>query len=79
MSTDWKQGRVTFDEAYRKLSERGELKAVAGRNYRAICPVCNKDKLYIKEKQDGGVLLYCHTGCDFFEIILAIKSEWTIE
>ena len=73
MSLGMQGNRVTFVEAYNRLSNVVEA---PGENFRAECPICGEDKLYIKEKNDGGVLAYCHSGCPFFEIVSAIRYGW---
>lgn len=43
--------------------------------WRSNCPCCggtNKQKLVVKESEDGRVLVKCFAGCDIFSIVSAL-------
>lgn len=49
-----------------------------GGEYRTKCPSHqgeSDDSLSIREGEDGKVLLYCHAGCEFGEIVDAFGPE----
>src|SRR5215217_4248212 len=58
-------------ESLGDYSERGD-------EYRAKCPSHqgeSDDSLAVREDDDGKVLLHCHTGCDFEEIVDALGLD----
>jgi Protein of unknown function (DUF3987) len=58
-------------ESLGDYSERGD-------EYRAKCPSHqgeSNDSLAVREDDDGKVLLHCHTGCDFEEIVDALGLD----
>jgi hypothetical protein len=58
-------------ESLGEYSERGD-------EYRAKCPSHqgeSDDSLAVREDDDGKVLLHCHTGCDFEEIVDALGLD----
>ena len=58
-------------ESLGDYSERGD-------EYRARCPSHqgeSDDSLAVREDDDGKVLLHCHTGCDFEEIVDALGLD----
>ena len=50
-----------------------------GRGYKAHCPAHDdgRESLSIDEGEDGRVLIYCHTGCKFKDIVDALDLKQT--
>jgi len=54
------------------------LKASGSGGYMAFCPAHEDDRrsLSVNVGEDGKVLLYCHAGCSFTDIIRSLGIEW---
>ena len=62
---------------YKVLESLGDY-SERGDEYRAKCPSHqgeSEDSLAVREDDDGKVLLHCHTGCDFEEIVDALGLD----
>jgi len=64
---------TVMDDPVAKVLSRLDAKSTDPGTWEARCPA-HEDKhasLSVKRREDGGVLLHCHAGCTYFEIMAA--------
>lgn len=71
-----KGGCMRSEKIFLQLLHSLSAKKV-GSNWMAKCPGHNDNNpsLAIKHSSNGKILLFCHAGCTYAEVIKAIKSK----
>ena len=74
-----KQHKISFDAVISALEAQGYNPRSEGDGYSAKCPA-HEDRnpsLSVNPKDGGGVLIYCHAGCKYEDILAALNLSPT--
>ena len=72
-------GKLTFDDVVRLLERRGRISYTAERSISSPCPAHDdyNPSLSVSEGKRKKLLIYCHAGCDYRDVLDALVTGGT--